>query len=122
MRRAALCFVALAGCLIESADDRHEVQQPQLSTAERAWLDDALPALEAQCVVCHSGTAGSPSFLAGETPWQIRDSLLASGVVDVAAPETSRLLTKGVHYGPAMNAVDTAALLHWLQAERDEHP
>ncbi|HEY5948236.1 MAG TPA: hypothetical protein VIV40_22220 [Kofleriaceae bacterium] len=114
--RYTLLLVVLAGCLIEYGDDK----PVPLTTAERAWLDDALPAMQAQCIVCHSGTAESPGFLAGDTAWEIRDTLLQSGVVDVVAPERSRLLSKGAHYGPAMTASQAADILGWLQAERDE--
>jgi hypothetical protein len=60
------------------------------------------------------------NFLAGDTIWEIRETVLASDVVNLDAPATSRLLTKGVHTGPAMNAIEVSDLLVWLQAEQAE--
>ena len=114
--RAAILLVLLAGCLIEGDEE----VTPEPTYAEKAWLVEALPVFQQSCMACHWQTTDAPGFLAGDTAWEIRLSLLASGVVSVRAPETSRVLTKGAHAGPALLAVDASKILYWLQAERDQ--
>lgn len=77
--------------------------------------------LEANCVSCHAGSEPSfdVAFLAGNSWRDIRDTLLASNVVDVLEPTQSRLLTKGAHSGPHMANVDALHVIRWLEAERD---
>ena len=78
--------------------------------------------LTQQCGACHLGGGAAPGFLAGDTVWQQRANILASGVVNFDYPAASRLITKGSHSGPGMNAPSAAAILEWVQAERDERP
>ena len=122
--RTLLLFL-LAGCTLYFGDDQPPADDPpppSLSQAERAWVEQALPVLKAQCVACHASTSTDPSinFLAGNTVWEMRQSILASGVVNVDVPQSSRIFTKGAHQGPAMTASQTSDLLEWLVAERDE--
>ncbi|HEX5061244.1 MAG TPA: hypothetical protein VFV99_17880 [Kofleriaceae bacterium] len=118
--RGAILLVLLAGCVIEGPDGMD--RGPAYTQAEKAWLAEALPVLQANCVVCHSASdvRGGIGFLDGETAWDIRSNLLASGEVNLDRPETSRLLSKGAHQGPAMTATEASKLLFWIQAERDE--
>ncbi|HEY5923973.1 MAG TPA: hypothetical protein VIV11_19975 [Kofleriaceae bacterium] len=113
--RAAILLVLLAACVIETDEDT----TPEPTYAEKAWLVEALPVFEASCMACHWNTTDTVGFLAGDTPWEIRQSLLDSGVVNVATPVSSRVLTKGAHTGPALLAVETSKILFWLVAERD---
>ena len=110
-----LLFVAMiAGCTGAELE-----QHPQPTTeAARLFVDEVLPMLQANCVVCHAGAQpdGAPAFLAGDSWPEIRATLLASEVI---APEVtqSRLLTKGVHTGPHLTAEQTSLILEWLTAE-----
>jgi len=108
----AALVVVVGGCSTTS--------QPE-GRAERAWEDLALPILQADCAACHA-TPGPLGFLAGDTPLAIRMSLLEyqPPIVDLGAPASSRLLTKGAHDGPGFSAQEAADLLEWIQAERDE--
>jgi hypothetical protein len=108
----AALVVVLGGCSTTT--------QPE-GTAEREWEALALPILQADCVVCHA-TPGPLGFLAGDTPLAIRMSLLEyqPPIVDLGAPASSRLLTKGAHDGPALSAQETSDLLEWITVERDE--
>lgn len=120
MRYLAM-LVLVVGC-VEYGDNRPP-PEPPLTPAERAWLDEALPVFQALCMACHAQTAvDTPDFLAGETPWEIRDNLLASGTVNLDDPARSRLFVKGVHSGPAMSSDQISAILDWIEAERDERP
>lgn len=118
-----ILLVLMAGCTLEFGDGKDPADDPpppSLTQAERAWVEQALPVLKANCVTCHAGTDPSISFLAGNTVWEMRQSILASGVVNVDVPTASRIFTKGAHSGPAMTAAQASDLLAWLQAERDE--
>jgi hypothetical protein len=100
---------------------------PEAALALQKFTDDAYPVLSTNCAACH--IAMDPKFLAGNTTStdpavQIaatRTALLgfSPGVVNLDAPESSRILTKGVHSGPALNAIQSASILGWLQAEKD---
>ena len=53
----------------------------QEDPAERAFTEHALPVLQAACMACHNGaTAPEIGFLAGDSPAEIRETILASGV------------------------------------------
>jgi len=111
MRSLALGLILLGACTVESPPD-------ELSSTERAWMDQALPALQQQCVSCHAGN-DELGFLAGDNAWVIRMNLLESGEVIVdAPPEESPLLTKGEHAGPHLTVEQQQALLNWLHIER----
>lgn len=76
MPLAAPIVLALAAC-----GDNLPAPQPDLTEAEQAFVDLAMPAL-AYCQGCHWKPEHGYAFLAGDTPVEIRDTLLASGVVD----------------------------------------
>ena len=120
----AMVLLLLAGCTIDFVDDPKpppEPPPPMLTTAERAWREQALPVFKAQCIVCHgNGAVGTIGFLAGNDEWEIRQTILASGEVNLDQPTASRLLQKGSHTGPAMTAQMASSILSWIQAERDE--
>lgn len=97
-------------------DTGAETAPEPLSAAARVWLEQVLPMLEKSCIGCHG--AIDPTFLRGATPWEIRDTLLGSGLVEVAAPETSSLLTKGAHSGPALTIKEAETILEWLRLEQ----
>jgi mono/diheme cytochrome c family protein len=121
--RAALLLV-LAGCTLDFVDDPKPMPDPPpppLTAAERAWREEALPNFQAQCVQCHGNNGvGAMAFLAGNDEWEIRRTILASGVVNLDMPTASRVLQKGSHTGPAMTAQVASDILSWIVAERDE--
>lgn len=90
------------------------------TTAELTAWDEALPALTSTCAACHGGAiqVAELDFLAGDTSEEIRQTLLASSVIDVEHPYSSRLLTKGLHEGPWFTAEQAAAILAWIQSEQ----
>ena len=120
--RYGVLVIALAGCSLYFGDGKEEgPPPPDLTPAERAWVEQAQPVFAANCQTCHAGSvAQGMNFLAGNTVWEQRDSLLDSGMVNLGAPESSRILTKGWHSGPAMTAQQASAILSWIVAERDE--
>jgi len=124
----AMAIIAvMTGCtgLIEGKGSDNSLT-PEQKTAQEKWLNEALPAFQhGTCVTCHQGQQPNVGFLIGDTDLAIRDTLLAynppsSGqVVNLDAPQSSRVLTKGVHEGPAMLADDASSILDWIQAEAD---
>jgi hypothetical protein len=122
--RTLLLVPLLAGCTLYFGDGTKDPvpddPPPSLSPAERAWVEQALPVLKANCISCHAVSDPGISFLAGDTVWEMRQNILASDVVNLDVPQSSRILTKGAHQGPAMTASQASDLLEWLVAERDE--
>ncbi|HEY5923260.1 MAG TPA: hypothetical protein VIV11_16385 [Kofleriaceae bacterium] len=115
--RYLLLSIVIMGC----AGAETTQSEPRTTEADRAWLDEVLPLMEANCIGCHSVASvdgiATNAFLIGGTPQEIRDTLLASGVVDVDAPSMSFLLTKGAHMGPHLSADEARAIIDWLEAE-----
>ena len=97
---------------------------PEQQAAQTAWTNEAWPHLQQQCVGCHAGSEPDIAFLAGGDSLKVRDALLGFNVqvVNLDAPGSSRILTKGAHAGPALTAVESADILDWIQKERDAAP
>jgi mono/diheme cytochrome c family protein len=126
MTKTFVCMAVLAGMLgcTNAGESTTESTNEQLAGANQSWLHDALPVLAQACAACHGGTDAeqvSPSlgFLLGTQPFDVRDTLLSSGMVDLDAPYNSGLLTKGVHEGPRLSTADVEAIVRWIDAERD---
>lgn len=92
---------------------------PAEAAARQAFIDKALPAL-ASCGSCHESMAGI-DFMNGGGDLAKRDTLLAyePAVVNIDSPRSSRLLTKGQHAGPPLDAIQTSGVLEWLELERE---
>ena len=116
MRNIAIAFVVvvLTGCTIEYHEGTY------VTPAEKVFQEKALPVFEQACAACHWNPAWKESFLVGDSPAEVRDSVLASGVVNIENPVASQVLTKGVHSGPGLTAQQASDLLEWIVAERDE--
>lgn len=94
---------------------------PEQAAARAAWINEAHPVLMQSCASCHNGTRQNIAFLEGADQVANREDLLAYEplVVNLTAPQSSRIITKGQHEGPAFNASQTAAVLQWIQKEKD---
>jgi hypothetical protein len=118
----ALVAMTLAACngLIDGPGGTGNVT-PEQQVAINAWNNKAWPVLKTQCTGCHAGTEADVAFLAGGSSMAIRDTLLnfAVQVVNLDAPDSSRLLTKGAHNGPSLTAQQSSDILEWIKAERD---
>ena len=124
-----LALVAMVGCtgLIGdgggggSGDD--DSITPEEKAAQDAFINKAAPALRsATCVSCHATMV--PTFLAGADDLEMRATLLAYDppVINLDAPSSSRLLNKGMHSGPALNAAPLGDILEWIRTEKDAQP
>ena len=117
----AAMVLAVTGCSGLIDDGGTGGLSPEEVVARKLWLEKALPTLTANCQQCHNGSRENIGFLVGNSDLEIRDTLLAyePAAVNLDAPASSRLLTKGPHEGPALTAIQTSDLLEWVNAEKD---
>lgn len=78
-----------------------------------------LPLLDSNCKGCHVGDDGQGWMKA--TPDAYTTIMGWPNLVSIISPESSRLLTKGMHQGPAWTPEQAATVLSWLSLERDAH-
>ncbi|MDB4956344.1 MAG: hypothetical protein JWO36_3913 [Myxococcales bacterium] len=98
---------------------------PAQQKAQKAWTEKALPAFKAAtCTMCHDGSMPDIGYLVGTSDLLIRDTAIAflPQVVNLSAPQSSRVLNKGVHTGPALLVNQATDILDWITAERDARP
>jgi hypothetical protein len=112
---AALLFIGCSG-LIEGGDENISAEEQM---ARQLFISKAKPVLDNNCGACHAGSMPVIDFLQAPDPMAVRAKLLASDYLNLEAPQSSRLLTKGAHSGPALIASQASDLLEWLAAERD---
>ena len=119
----AVAMVALMGCT-GLIDDGNSGLTKEEAAAREAWINGASPVLSTNCIACHNGSRPQIEFLAGNGDLEVRSSLLAftPAVINLDAPASSRLLTKGVHDGPALLASEASAILEWVKKEKDAQP
>lgn len=97
---------------------------PEQQVALQKWNTDAYPIFANACSSCHGGSnALAPWFLKANTPAEMRTLLLgwtSPVVVNVQAPDQSRVLLKGAHEGAqALDPTQVLAISGWIMAERD---
>ncbi|HEY5924935.1 MAG TPA: hypothetical protein VIV11_24810 [Kofleriaceae bacterium] len=119
----AVVFVS-AACSGEIQSDIYEDLDPRQQVALEKWVEKALPVLGTKCVMCHDGSMPMIGYLSGATDLEKRDTLIAymPAVINMNAPQSSRMLTKGDHTGPALEAKEASDILTWINAERDARP
>jgi hypothetical protein len=119
----AIAF-SLADCSGEIQSDIYEDLNPKEQVALVKWVEKALPVLSTKCVMCHDGSMPMIGYLAGATDLERRMTLIAymPAVVNMNAPQSSRMLTKGAHTGPMLEAREASDILQWIVAERDARP
>ena len=121
---AGLTFIVLAGCtgLISGPETGGSGNlTPEQQVAANKFKTDAYPIFNTICSACHAGTDPATAFVQATSIDGMRKQLLGFDpqVVNLDAPESSRVLTKGAHEGPALDATQSAAILGWIQAEKD---
>jgi hypothetical protein len=127
--RTLLAFVLLTSCTGDIQDKSLAGLTPEQALAKQRWLQKAEPVFKAKCVMCHDGSMATASpvpdpYLVGMTDMAIRDTAIAymPQLVNLGAPASSRVLTKGMHEGPPMTAQEASDVLSWITAERDARP
>jgi hypothetical protein len=83
--------------------------------AARAFFDsDVAPKLEMRCLACHGADRTGPAFLTGD----VHETLLSwPALVELDDVDSSRILTKGLHEGPAWEPAEAAAVRTWIEME-----
>lgn len=122
---AAGLFGLFAACTGEILEDIPEGISPAQEAARKAWVTGAQPVLEGKCASCHGGSMPAVAWLEGspDVNAQKEDLLTyANPLVDFNAPQTSLLIKKGAHDGPALAAGEASGILDWIQKERDASP
>jgi hypothetical protein len=114
----------VAACSGEIQSDIYENLNPKEAVALEKWVEKALPVLGTKCVMCHDGSMPMIGYLAGANDLERRDTLIAymPAVINMNAPQSSRMLTKGAHTGPPLEAREASDILQWIVAERDARP
>src|SRR5262249_40548506 len=89
--------------------------------ARQAFVSKAKPVFDSVCVSCHAGSVANVGFLAGKDALSERATIMAFDpqVVNLEAPQSSRVLTKGPHSGPELLPQQLSDVLEWISAERD---
>lgn len=116
-RHWVVASILVTGCV--GTDPSPPSTEPELS-ARDTWTQKAWPAL-ATCNGCH-GTQPAITWL---SPGKV-DGAYATvfafqpPVVSLDSPDSSLILTMGKHTGPVLEPAQAAAVLNWLDKERDE--
>lgn len=120
-----LFAVGLLGCTGQIEEDIPEGITPEQEAARKAWVISAQPALEANCASCHGGSMPAVAWLEGspDINAQKEDLLTYSKpLVDFNAPQSSMLIKKGAHDGPALTASQSSGIIDWITKEREATP
>jgi len=66
-------------------------------------------------------SAGAPAYLEGSSSTEQRDAAIATTppVINLTSPRSSRVLVKGLHEGPALDAPSATNILTWITYEHD---
>jgi hypothetical protein len=115
----ALAAIVLMGCSGLIDDGMNTTVSAEEQLARRLYVEKAKPVMDANCASCHAGSDQSVAFIQGADAMEQRATLLATELVNFEAAQSSRLLTKGAHSGPALLASQASDLLEWIAAERD---
>ncbi len=92
--------------------------------AQQTWVDKALPILGAKCLMCHDGSMPNIGYIAGTDDLMRRETLVSyvPRVVNLSAPQSSRIVTKGAHTGPALDVTEASDLVVWIRTEAKARP
>jgi hypothetical protein len=97
------------------------VDAPNWSPARASFEQNVNPLITATCNVCHGGSDAAVAWMKPDP--DIYTTVMSwPHLVDVSAPGTSMILTKGAHEGPVWSVDQAATILTWLQLEHDERP
>lgn len=125
VRLSVLAAVVVATACTGVVNDVHQGSNgmpltPEQQMAQAAWVNSAYPAMEV-CTGCHSGSMPNVAFLQGSDALDARTTILGYNpqVVNLDAPDSSRILTKGLHDGPALGADTATAILQWVTLEKE---
>lgn len=122
----ALLFTACTG---EIQEDIPEGITPAQEAARKAWVIGAQPVLQERCGECHGGSMpavgwleGAPDIQAQRTDLLTYQTAAMLSILDFNAPQSSPIIKKGAHDGPALSADQASKLVEWITKEREAEP
>jgi len=121
-------LLLVAACTGEIESQNLEGLSPTEQVAQTLWTDKALPIFIAHCTQCHDGSMPNIGYIAGTDDLMRRETLVSyvPRIVNLGAPQSSRVLTKGDHTatggGPALGANEASDILMWIVAEAKARP
>ena len=124
LRLGCLSLLLFAACSGEVISDNLEGLDPAEQVAQTKWVELALPVFNTKCVMCHDGSMPNIGYIAGTDDLMKRETLVTymPAVINLGAPMSSRILTKGGHTGPALEAKEASNILEWIKAEAAARP
>lgn len=93
-------------------------EDPPAAKPRETFEREVLPLLNANCKGCHVDAEHGWMKAA---PDEYTSVMAWPHLVEVLTPESSQLLTKGQHQGPAWTVEQAATVLSWIVLERSEH-
>lgn len=88
-------------------------------SAQEVFSTSVEPMLSSRCGGCHGADRAGPDFLRPDP--DVRTTLLGyPALIDLERPSSSRLITKGVHSGPALTAGEITQIEAWIALEAIE--
>ncbi len=120
--RAGAAIPAVLGVALATSACAGDITMPggggdsaELAAAKAAFTRDVQPIMDGYCLSCHAAQVNI-DFLKNLP--DMRSTMLAwEGLVNLEAPTTSSLLTKGAHSGPALTPDQSALILDWIDLE-----
>jgi len=128
VRLALAALPLIAACTGEIESANLAGLDPKEAVAQQTWVEKALPIFSAKCVMCHDGSMPDIGYLAGDDDLGRRETLVSyvPRVVNLTAPQSSRVLTKGDHTatggGPPMLVTEASDVAIWIRAEAVARP
>lgn len=123
-RSGLFALPLLVGCTGEIQSENLVGLPITEQVAQQAWVEKALPILATKCIMCHDGSMPNIGYIAGDDDLARRDTLVSyvPRVVNLGAPQSSRIVTKGAHTGPALDVTETTDIVVWIRAESKARP
>jgi hypothetical protein len=110
-------------------EDLPEGLTPEQEAARKAWVVGAQPVLQERCAECHGGSMpavawleGAPDLFAQKADLVTYQTAAMLSIIDFNAPQSSPLIKKGAHDGPALSAGQSSGIVEWIQKEREATP
>lgn len=125
MVRATVVLLPLAAACTGEIQSENLVGLPITEqVAQQAWVDKALPVLGAKCLMCHDGSMPMIGYIAGADDLARRETLVTYSprVINLNAPASSRIVTKGAHTGPSLDITESNDIVVWIKLEAKNRP
>jgi hypothetical protein len=116
--RVVLAVGVAAGCSADAIPDDALAPLPTMTPEEALFAKQVYPELQLTCAFCHAAPnnpVSAPQWMGFDEAGSYDRIVAYEGLV--VRPESSNLLLKGEHTGPALTASQRAAVTTWLELE-----